>query len=81
MLALRFVLFVVALLLCSSSTGRAQEQVDPSAAGVVMYTVAVAPADSLLQARLRGAFEEVEALRGHEVTVRHGVAHLWGTVV
>jgi hypothetical protein len=81
MLVLRFGLFVVALFFCNTSTGRAQEQVDTSAAVVVMDTGAVSPADSLLQARLRGAFGEVEAFRGIEVTVRHGVAHLQGTVV
>ena len=81
MLALRFGLVVLALLFCSPSTGHAQGQVDRSVTGVVRDTVGVTPADSLLQARLRGAFGEVEAFRGIEVIVRHGVAHLQGTVV
>ena len=79
--ALRFGLLVVALLFCGPSTGRAQEQADTSAAGGGMGTVAAVPADSILQARLRGVFGEVEAFRGIEVAVRHGVAHLQGTVV
>jgi len=74
---------VAAAILLLGCGGAVMAQEAPSEPTIREDTTTTSPAidDQRLERRLRATFGQVEAFRGITVGVRHGVAHLEGTVV
>jgi small-conductance mechanosensitive channel len=70
-------LALVVFAFCSGNGGARGQAVSADSSA----TVPVAGADSVLQVRLQGIYDQVDAFRGIKVTVRQGVVQLSGTVV
>ncbi len=79
--SLRGVLILLASSLLLPLGAAAQTPAEPFPATSRWHPQEAAPADSVLQARLRGVFGEIEAFQDVRVTVRNRVAHLEGAVV